>query len=314
MRNLIRFRLRRYFFRWETFAAAMINIIAGCLSGAVLLSLYSESSGPKYEIYLFPAAFMVSMMCTMAAVLITEDNNISNGAVRNQLIAGYTKSKVYISGYLTSLIYGTVQGILFMLPVNFFEKQYIRSELGPAYLFNFLISCILMYASVSCIAVAVSLLTGKRAISVLICFSSAIALIFGGIYCDKRLEEPEYHYSEKWHWSEDGADIERVELIKDKNMIYVGGASRTAIENFIRIDPMEPVWEFSKWYLSDRSIVTYNIHRYEGAPQYAAETDDKIANYDRHTDRLLVFPYYQAAFIVLTGLAGLLVCRRRNFK
>jgi hypothetical protein len=316
MMNLIRFRLKRYIYRWETFTAALVNIITGCLSGTLLLSLYRDINRPGIEDYFFPAAFMLSLFCTMSAVIITEDNNISNGAVRNQLIAGYTKTKIYASTFITVFIYSIVQGLFMTVPLYIFGNGSFNTELSDKYKICLLISLILMYSAVSCLAVTVSVLSGRKSITVLICTTAVAGLTFAGMYADKRLDTSKYHYKEKYYvWEDSGGIIEKVDFIKNKNMLYVGGHSRDALEQFVRFDPMKPVFDFSEWYFSDRhKVKSIDEQMYERSPQYAAETDDKMALYDSHTHRLLLFPYYQAAFIALIGAVSLIAFRKRSIK
>jgi hypothetical protein len=309
MRNIIRFRLKRYLFRWDTFAAAIINIIIGFISGTALIMLYQEESRPRYEDYFFPAAYLTALFCTMSAVMITELNNLSNGAVRNQLIAGYAKLQIYLSSFFTVMLYSIVQGALMVLPTYFFGRQYISGENAGTYSAHFIITLILIYPVVSCAALTVCLLCNKSNTAVLICAVTVMVLFMSGLFVDKRLDEAQYK-SNYYH------------RIKE-NMMYVESPEREALDICQCFSPIQPVFDLTDYYISagrkaeELEIIHKNPQRkyqYRVYTPYRLEIDSKKARYTEHTDRIPIFMYCQTALMILTGTVGAFAFRRRDLK
>lgn len=301
MRNIIRFRLKRYFYRWETFAAAIINIIIGFISGTALIMLYQEESRPHYEDYFFPAAYLTALFCTMSAVMITELNNLSSGAVRNQLIAGYAKLQIYLSSFFTVMLYSIVQGALMVLPAYFFGRQYISGENASAYSAHFIITLILIYPVVSCAALTVSLLCNRSNTAVLICAVSMISIALLGTLANKRLDEPQYECDYYEHINE--------------NILYVESPKREMAGIVLRFSPIQPIFDFTDYYISGAEDPdNKKVGRYLYVAHIRIEVDNEVIVYTDHSDRLPTYIYYQSALLILTATVGAFAFRRRDLK
>ena len=297
MRNLIRIHFKRFLFRWETIAASLINIFLGIFSAIFIPEMYTDAfSGSEY---FYPALYLTSLSVTMSSVIMMESNSLNNGTIRNQLIAGYTKLQVYMSKYITDLIYGIIQGVLMMWILPF-------SGIADDYSILFAVSLILIYGAVSCIVMTFCMLSDRRATSVLICIACLFTLMLGGINIAKRLDTQKYIY-------ESSRDHETV--VKTENLFYIDSPIRDVLEQAVRSNPMQPVYEYILWYLPrDEFYYTPNEVRMDYDPVYNLQWKQIEAEYQRHIGRLNVFPIYQISFIAAVCNVGAIIFRKRNLK
>lgn len=308
MRNLIRIYCKRYLFRWETFAVTMLNLLLTvfCTLAAVLLfepdNLYNESF---YNI--MHALSLISICFTMAAVIFTEINTLATGAVRNPLIAGYSKGQVFLSKYIAVGIFSIVQGTLFLLPP-------VLANIWIDHPVLYTVSMLLVYAVVSCIAMTVCLLTDRPTVYVVICIGSLIALLLGGKAVSSLLDIPEFI----------SVRIQQETIVKEENTWYVPSPQRDILEQCIMINPVQPLNEYGGWYFKHKDTSNFAIDSWTYT--LAQSTNEAETEYNQlmlqesknarhlHTDRFKLFPVYQTAFLILFGFGSMVIFRKRNLK
>lgn len=305
MRNLIRLKFMRYLFRWETYAVVLINILLGAISGGFAIDLYNFVNTSAFQDYFFPALYISSVFLTMSAVMITESNNLRNGSIRNQLIAGYSKKQVFLSSFVTVLIYGLINGLFYMIPVSLLGGNYLFDE-DKKYSVQLVISLTLIYCVITCITTALCLLIDKKSIVTLICTVSVFLLLIMGGYTAKRIDNTEYNYIY--------STTQQNTVVKHKNSFYIKSPDRGILEVLTMLNPIQPVNEYILWYLPYTNKYNLNEDRFTYDAVYRAKWDDTKREYQRHTDRLSVYPYYQLGMIILVGGCGLLIFRKRNLK
>ncbi len=301
MRNLIRIHCKRFLFRWEAIAASLINLMIGIVSAVFIPSMYMDRfSGSEY---FFPIFYFASLSCTMVSVILMEVNTLSHGTLRNQLIAGYTKVQIFLSKYIADFAYGILQGILMMFMLPF-------SGIAGKYTILFAVSLVLIHGVVSCIVLTFCMLSERRTTSALLCIACLLIMALGTVQITGRLDANQYFYelSRK--------DYETVE--KTENLFYISSPNRDVLEQVVRINPMQPIYEYAIWYLPNtfynKDYYTKNHDRLDYDPVYRSQWADIEAEYQRHTNRLSVFPYYQAGFLMFLCAGGALIFRKRNLK
>lgn len=301
MRNLIRNHCKRFLFRWEAIAASLINLMIGIVSAVFIPPMYTDRFfGSEY---FFPAFYLASLFCTMVSVILMEVNTLNNGTIRNQLIAGYTKVQIFLSKYITDFAYGVIQGILMMFMLPF-------SGIAGKYTILFAVSLVLIHGVVSCIVLTFCMLSERRTTSALLCVACLLIMALGTVQITGRLDANQYFYelSRK--------DYETVE--KTENLFYISSPNRDILEQVARINPMQPIYEYTIWYLPhtyyQTNYYTKNNSRMDYDPVYRSQWPDIEAEYQRHTQRMAVFPYYQAGFLMFLCAVGALIFRKRNLK
>ena len=302
VRNLIRVHCKRFFFRWETFAVTLWNLLLTflCIYFVVLLP---EKMLHMSTIVL--TAGVISAACTAAAVISIEISTLSTGAVRNMLIAGHTKGQIYLSKYLTVGVFGIVQGALFLIPAVLYGDWVETPVLFTA-------TTLLVYAALACIAMTACLITDRPTVSVVVCIGCVFGLLFGGTAISSRLDKVRYNVESRYP------------LIVNENPWYIPAPQRDGLELFLRANPVYPYVEYCEWYFGGVKILYDTLN----SPWASADANDNplLVEYyqliedqnksqlQRHTERLQLFPLYQTAFLVLFACCGMIIYRKRNLK
>lgn len=306
MRNLIRIHCKRYLFRWEAFAVTMLNLLLTvfCTMAAILMYDPNYRNDDFYNI--MHVVSLISIGCTMVAVIFTEINTLATGAVRNPLIAGYSKDQVFLSKYIAVGIFSIVQGALFLLPP-------VLANIWIDHPVLYTVSMLLVYAVASCIAMTVCLLTDRPTVYVVVCIGCLVALLLGGKAVSSLLDTPQFH-----------VEIEQETIVKEEDVWYVPSPQRNILEQCIRVNPVQPVNEYGGWYFKHKNTSDFLINSWRSALAQSANEVETEYNQTMlqqsenalhlHTDRIKLFPIYQTAFLILFGLCSMAIFRKRNLK
>lgn len=308
MRNLIRIHCKRFWFRWETFAVTMLNLLLAVICFLAASFLYESGSIRNNEFFsIMRVTTIISVAFTLAAVIFIEINTLATGAIRNSLIAGYTKTQVFLSKFIAVGVFSIVQGTLFLLPPMFANKWI---DLPVQYV----VSMLLVYIAVSCIAMTVCLVSDRPTIYVVVCIGCLIGLMFGGRLIAVDLSRSRYSY----------IDIEQGTLVTVDNMWYVSSPKREIMEHCIRFNPVQPIEDYCVWYFENINSIRFSIDNMkraevevqsevekEKAQLVLKEIEDK---YQLYMKRMQLFPIYQTVFLLLLAGGGAVIFRKRNIK
>ncbi len=308
MRNLIRIHCKRFWFRWETFAVTMLNLLLAVICFLAASFLYESGSIRNNEFFsIMRVTTIISVAFTLAAVIFIEINTLATGAIRNSLIAGYTKTQVFLSKFIAVGVFSIVQGTLFLLPPMFANKWI---DLPVQYV----VSMLLVYIAVSCIAMTVCLVSDRPTIYVVVCIGCLIGLMFGGRLIAVDLSRSRYSY----------IDIEQGTLVTEDNMWYVSSPKREILEQCIRFNPVQPIEDYCVWYFENINSIRFsidNMKRAEGEVQSEVEKEKAQLvlkeiedKYQLYMKRMQLFPIYQTVFLLLLAGGGAVIFRKRNIK
>ena len=311
MRNLVLVHYKRFFFRWETFAVTLLNLFLGICSTIFAVILCDPLSISYFDFNtIIYAVTVVSLCCTAAAVTFIEINTLSTGAVRNPLIAGYSKAKVFISKYIAAAVFSMTQCAITFVP-SLLANRWVRNPV------RFTVSMLLMYASISCILMAVCLLSDRPTVYTVIAIGCLLLFNAGGDTFSRLLTQRQY--VEVW-FDSDTETVQRFE-----NPRYVSSPARDMIDQTLRISPIQPLSEYFEWYIPkdvrdyqdsvdffEKRIAESDNEMQRESRQF--ELDNYKLEYGSHLNRIVVFPYYQSAFLIAFGIGGALVFRKRNLK
>lgn len=308
MRNLIRIHCKRFWFRWETFAVTMLNLLLAVICFLAASFLYESGSIRNNEFFsIMRVTTIISVAFTLAAVIFIEINTLATGAIRNSLIAGYTKTQVFLSKFIAVGVFSIVQGTLFLLPPMFANKWI---DLPVQYV----VSMLLVYIAVSCIAMTVCLVSDRPTIYVVVCIGCLIWLMFGGRLIAVDLSRSRYSY----------IDIEQGTLVTVDNMWYVSSPKREILEHCIRFNPVQPIEDYCVWYFENINSIRFsidNMKRAEGEVQSEVEKEKAQLvlkeiedKYQLYMKRMQLFPIYQTVFLLLLAGGGAVIFCKRNIK
>ena len=308
MKNLIYVHCKRFLFRWETFAVTLLNILFA-LIGTIAAALVYEPNGlfNKQFYDIIETLTVISLFCTMSAVIFIEINTLATGAVRNPLIAGYSKSKVFLSKYLAVAVFSIAEGAICILPpvpANDWTEGSVR----------YTVTVLFMYAAVSCIAMSVCLLTDRPAVYMIVTIGAFAGLLYGGSSAAYVLDQPSYRVSV----AEDGS------LVKEPTRWSVNPPYSDMIDGILKISPVQPIYEYFDWYFPKYDTLSRNLGVWkEKTEQAANETEAEAYRMHLneiesavhfHMGRIESFPYCQFAVFALICAGGTLVFKKRNLK
>jgi len=184
--------------------------------------------------------------------------------------------------------------------------------------FLFLITALLVYAELSCIAMAVCLLTDRAIVYVVILIGCLAGLMFGGNLLSSSFDKNQFLFEETV------ADSEMV-LQKNESPYYIHSPIRDFYEQILRISLLQPVNEYGDLYYNDKlSAAKISINYWKNEAENAVSEEQREQNLymmeeiqtrmKRHTDRLSFFPYYQVGVLLIVCFGGTLLFRKRNLK
>ena len=300
MRNLVLVHCKRFFFRWETFAVTVWNLLMSFLSAYTASEVYFDQMSNQNYPPLFLAFIVLSLCGTMTSVILMENVNLSSGALRNITLGGYTKTQIFISKFIVIALFGLVEGCLFILPT---AALHIARDMTA----TFIISNVMMYAAVSCVSMTAILLTERQSAAAACCIFGLFLLTVGSIQGANSLDEKEMKYSYSF--------TNPNELDAAPNLYYVPSPKREILEQAIRLSPMLPINEFVLWYMP-LSELEYERWDTFVAPNKMAEISktqfgEKMY---RHKGRISLLPYYQISVLTVFCIGGTLIFRKRNLK
>ena len=308
MRNLIRIHCKRYLFRWESFAVTMLNLLLTVFCTLAALLMYEPenlNNEPFYNV--MHTVSLISIAFTMTAVIFTEINTLATGAIRNPLIAGYSKGQVFLSKFIAVGIFSIVQGALFLLPP-------VLANIWIDVPVLYTISMLLVYVVVSCIAMSVCLLTDRPTVFVVICIGCLVGLLLGGKALTSISDIPQFN----------SVRIEQETLSKDENTWYVPSTQRDILEQCIMVNPMQPINEYGGWYFKHQDTSGFAIDSWKNALIQSTSEIEKEYNQfmlkqsedalSHHTNRFKILPIYQIVFLVIFASVSVTIFRKRNLK
>lgn len=117
----------------------------------------------------------------------------SSGTLRNKVIAGISKKKIYLTNLLlamgVSLLF-SLAAVLAGLPLGLFlQGEFLRE---PAVLAQYFLCSLGVAVAIGSFSVMVTMVISNRAIGLLVCVMTVLALLFFGQFLTQALNEPEF--------------------------------------------------------------------------------------------------------------------------
>ncbi|MCH5207807.1 MAG: hypothetical protein J1F04_02885 [Oscillospiraceae bacterium] len=184
MSDLLRAGFYRYGKSVVFWLMLIFSLIFGLIMGATADSSGSFSGG----------SFMVLFLITAIQISLIVGTEFSNGIVRNKLIAGHGKGKVFLSELLLSLIFITVLFIVYYGAFIIFNADIFRNtEAGD--IAAVAVGIWLMHLSFAVICTAVCFfIPHHTAIAAILNIILIIVMQFGALELRLKFEEPERTY------------------------------------------------------------------------------------------------------------------------
>lgn len=176
------------------------------------------------EIIFMYTAFIGIVISIFCSIFIGTD--YSDGTIRNKMLIGHSRSAIYFSNLITCSISSILMCIAYIIPMLILGFALVGGfvENISIVLLRLLCSIVLIIAF-SALFNLVSMLINSKAISAIVCLLSMFILLFGGIYIESSLSQPEVYPG--YVYIENGETISEEET---PNPHYLRGTKREVYE------------------------------------------------------------------------------------
>lgn len=242
MRNLLRSNFSGLRHNRVFFLLTALMVFFGT-SMAVVNAIHARQDGESWVmdytmlIYVILAPIVTSVM---AAMFIGNDH--SDGTIRNKLIAGHRRGRIYIANLLVCCYAGICLCLAFALPhisIGLLLKGEMKA--APAVILVYVGLSFALIITFTALFTLLAMLCQNKSHTVAGCILLTFVLLFAGVYISSTLEEPEY--LEAYSYTENGVTVEEPE---QKNPYYISGKKRQAYEFLQELTPGGQVIQISE--------------------------------------------------------------------
>lgn len=278
MSKLIRAGFRRV---WKS-VIFYLGLSASLLMG-VITALNTRSTKGLDDVYIMP--FFVMIAIVVSLLIGTEHGD---GALRNKIVAGYSKGCIYFSNLIVFLTFSLAASLIYLGVFSLLMIGHVG--IFPAYaLVISAIGFVLVALSYTVILVSLSLMISQKAVNAVVCFLLVLATVFAIYVMDDMLGHTEF--------IEIVTNINNgsFETIREDNPRYIGGTQRKILENIEWSIPYGTMIEYTE--IINPCFWEYNVVLF-----FSAEKDA----------HLKILPLYSIVSLFAAGVIGWLVFRKKS--
>ena len=295
-----------------TFELEFILALAACCGTCLFLvsNTYAISSST--------GQLLTGLPFVCAAVIFNVGRDNLSGAVKNKLIAGYTRKQVFLSNVITSMICSVILFIVTAIPC--FAMIYIeinedpRLHIGVGRLL--FIAFILMMTYILAAALCAVLATCITRITVVIAAVLALVAVLSPLHFDLEhlLDSPKYFITGDYKSVSD-APAGSVQLIKNSD--YISQPLRGILRTISYCNPVTQYEYISKTigiFSDDELVSRYEkktILGFDDTPAQDWELECQPLYYASYRDYCF-FPLYSAGFAAVIIIVGLRLYKKKN--
>ena len=263
MLDLMKAQFIKYFRSPLLYIAAIVSLVSGIYGGEYCTYFKDEAGAvincPTDDMWMLTAIWAGIILVSMCA-----GREFSDGTIRNKIAVGHTKGKIFLSEIIVAAI---MTGILYLLNI-------VPTAIGGWYFINgipmfsavkWFAGIFLTFEFMSILAVTITFLLSKRAVSVVASFALHFVLYIivgftNGYYYN--IDEPRSGTQTSYIMYEDGT-VEETEQ-EFENTYYIEGLPKALVQIEHAVNPMyglEDALNFS--YIADRSCVEDHVLKQE---------------------------------------------------
>lgn len=220
-----------------------VIVMAG-IGALILINQYLGQVEYGYVVKLDNFVFGYSLMIGIAAAVFCSlflGTEYSDGAIRNKLIVGHTRTSIYLSMLITSIIAAVLMCLAFLVVVCAVGIPLVGFVKAGARLFAIiLLDSLVMVCATCSILTMICMLTPNKAVAAIVCILLMIGLLLVAVDIMEKLTAPEFY--PVIQMSETG------ELITDEtvpNPNYLTDAVRPLYEYALDILPTGQAYQFA---------------------------------------------------------------------
>jgi len=182
MNNLIHAELYRYKNSLLFWFALCASIVTGVVFGLTVVTSQ-----------VFDDMFIIPLSIVLAAFLsLSIGRDYADGTIRNKIIAGKTKTVIYISRVYISIIVSTILIVAFLIPFTAITFTSVLSKIPTPFLLWVLLGFILLNFVWAIIFTVVSTLISSREIASIINFVLIMVIMLGAYQVEHMIGQPKF--------------------------------------------------------------------------------------------------------------------------
>lgn len=177
-------------YRGKWFWLSLGGMLLMAVAFIVMQYTAMDYSVPLSRVIFLPLSFYGVAVAALVSMFVGED--FSDGFIRNKIIAGRSRSSIFLSNLIVSwtacvLIYVIITLFTFVVGSGFFEIDVTLTEFC-----RYLLLGTFMCLAYGSIFGTVTMLTGNKAVSVMLCMGLAFLLLFLCLHTNQIMVQPEY--------------------------------------------------------------------------------------------------------------------------
>lgn len=184
-------RLRRYGIFWVALAGVFLFSLLSIWNSSRVAQQMAQAGFVRTldNCFFAPVPFFGALFAAFISLFLSAE--FADGAVRNRLIVGHTRANVYLADYLTCLaaclafagawVLGSLPGLLWIGPFS----------MGAGEVLAYLLVAVGLTASFSALFALICMLSGNKAVTVVLSLMLWLALVLAAGALYDRLSEPE---------------------------------------------------------------------------------------------------------------------------
>lgn len=253
MKNLFEARLVAYFRSPLLYIAAIISFLTGMYIGRDCDNHHTGELNSVFLEFEAPVLFL-TLFVMMILISVCAGKQFSDGTIRNHIIAGHTRPRIFLAEALTAAVIAVIIFVIHITP-TFFIADYFIKELPVRVFIKWTAVMLLVFEFVAIVTAAVSFLVAKRGLDLVITITlfigmSMIASFTYNYY--KKIDKPKEEYVTTTVYYEDGSTEER-EVLR-QNIYYTEGLSKALIRIEHAVNTMFSLSEIRDYeYIKDES-------------------------------------------------------------
>lgn len=220
------------------------GLCASCVIGAVA-ALNTRFCKGLDDVYIMP--FFVIIAIVVSLLIGTEH---SDGALRNQIVAGYTKSTVYFANLIVLCVFSLLASTVYL---GVFSLLMI-GHVGTFPVWALIVSAVgfvLVALTYTVILVSISMMIPQKAIGAVVCILLVLATVVFIYMVDDALGHSQFI---EIVTSVNGGEFQ---TIREENPNYIGGIKRKILENIEWSVPYGTMIEYTE--ITDTYFWEYNF-------------------------------------------------------
>lgn len=145
---------------------------------------------PLSRVIFLPMSFYGMMVAAMVSLFVGED--FSDGFIRNKIIAGHSRTAVFVSILIVSCIACIVIYLLTTLFTTFVGYLFFENDVSVSRYMLYLTMGIAMCLSYSCIYCTITMICGNKTTATVLCMGLSFLLLVVCLRTNQTMIQPEY--------------------------------------------------------------------------------------------------------------------------